>query len=112
MKNKIILLILAMMLPAVAVAHEQEKTPHLWSWFKKMNKSSAACKIQSEFILDKMKAGNIVHNDHGVYAVYKKNRIVVKCLSQDDSSVLWVAVAGMDKDSVELLRNKIVGDIK
>lgn len=94
-----------------AIAHESNKPPELWSWFKNMNKSSEACKIQSSFILEKIGVKNILQNEHGVYGVFQSNRIVVKCLQQDENSILWVAVAGSDRDSVELIRNKIIADV-
>lgn len=106
------ILTLLMIFPLTSFAHESEKPPELWSWFKNMNKSSEACKIQSSFILEKIGVKNVVQNEHGVYGVYASNRIVIKCLSQDTKSILWVAVAGSDRDSVELIRNKIVSDVK
>jgi len=105
-------LIPLLLLPLSAIAHESKQAPELWSWFKDMNKSSEACKIQSQFILDKIGVKNIKHNDYGVYGVFQSNRIVVKCLPKQENSILWVAVAGTDKDSVELIRNKIVTDVK
>ena len=106
--KKIILLLL---MPFSVIAHESNKPPELWSWFKDMNKSSEACKIQSSFILEKVGVKNIMQNEHGVYGTYQSNRIVVKCLSKEKNSILWVAVAGSDKDSVELIRNKIIADV-
>ena len=105
-------LILFLILPFSAIAHESNKPPELWSWFKDMNKSSEACKIQSSFILDKIGVKNIKQNEYGVYGIFQSNRIVVKCLPKEKNSILWVAVAGTDRDSVELIRNKIVSDVK
>jgi len=50
--------------------HQSEKPPELWSWFKDMNKSSEACKIQSSFIIDKTGVKNIIQNEYGVYATF------------------------------------------
>lgn len=86
--------------------------PELWSWYKNMNKSAEACKLQSQFILEKIGIENIVHNEYGVYGTYTSNRIVIKCLPNNENSLLWVAVAGSDRDSVEILRNKIIYDVK
>lgn len=105
-------IILLLILPFSVFAHESNKPPELWSWFKDMNKSSEACKIQSSFILDKIGVKDIKQNEYGVYGVFQSNRIVVKCLPKDKNSILWVAVAGTDRDSVELIRNKIVDDVK
>ena len=100
-----------LLLPFSVIAHESKKPPELWSWFKNMSKSSEACKIQSSFILEKIGVKNVIQNEHGVYGVFQSNRIVVKCLPKEKNSILWVAVAGTDRDSVELIRNKIVTDV-
>jgi len=110
MNTKIIVLLL--IFPLQSFAHESKKPPELWSWFKTLNKSTEACKIQSAFILEKIGVKNIIQNKHGVYGIYTSNRIVIKCLSKNSKSILWVAVAGSDRDSVELIRNKIVSDVK
>jgi len=107
MKKALILLLL----PFAAFSHVSEKPPELWSWFKDMSKSSEACKIQSSFILDKIGVKNIIQNEYGVYATFQSNRIVIKCLPKNRNSILWVAVAGSDKDSVELIRNKIISNV-
>ena len=52
-----------------------------------------------------------VVNQYGVYGTYRSNRVVVKRLSQEQRSNVWGTVAGYDRDSVELLRNKIVKEI-
>ena len=62
--------------------------------------------------LDKIGVKNIIQNEHGVYGAFKTNRKVIKCLPQDKNSLLWIDVAGSDRDSVELIRNKIIADIK
>ena len=107
--KKIIVLLL---IPFSAFAHKSNKPPELWSWFKDMNISEEACKIQSSFILNKIGVKSIIQNEHGVYGTFKSNRIVVKCLPKKLNSILWVAVAGTDRDSVKLIRNKIVTDVK
>lgn len=109
MKFMIALLILLM--PISVLSHTVEKPPELWSWFKDMNKSADACKIQSHFILDKLGINNLIENEYGIYGTLKTNRIVVKCLPVNNGSTLWVAVAGADRDSVELIRNIIVKEI-
>lgn len=110
MNTKIIILLL--IAPFASFAHESKNPPELWSWFKNMNKSSEACKIQSSFILEKIGVKNVVQNEHGVYGTYLSNRIVIKCLPKESKSILWVAVAGSDRDSVKLIRNKIIKDVK
>lgn len=105
-------LVVLLLLPTIGLSHEANRPPELWSWFKALNKSSAAGKIQSVFILEKIGVKNLVENEYGIYGVFKNNRISVKCVEDGEDSQLWVAVAGMDRDSVELLRNKIVKDIK
>ena len=102
----------AVSLPLLASAHDAEPVPHLWSSFKDLNKSVAACRIQSQFVLEQMGLEGLVANDNGIYGVFKGNRVVVKCREQGHTSVLLVAVAGTDKDAVELVRNKILSDIR
>jgi len=109
---KSIIISLAMLLPVVTYAHDSNKPPELWSLFKDLNKSSAACKIQSSFILEKIGVRNLVENNYGLYGEFKNNRVVVKCVDKGEKSTLWVAIAGNDRDSVELIRNKIIKDIQ
>lgn len=100
------------LLPALCPSHETDSLPELWSWFKPLKKSAEACSIQSTFALEHMGVKNVTTNKYGVYGVYRNNRVVVKCLEQGPKSIVWVAVAGNDRDSVELLRNHIVKAIK
>lgn len=94
-------------------AHDSEKPPELWSWFKDLKKSKEACEIQSSYILQKIKLENQIENEYGIYGNVKSNRVVVKCISiGDDNSKLMVAVAGHNRDSVELVRNHIISLIK
>jgi len=110
--NKIFLAFL-LMLPGSFYAIGSEKPPELWSWFKDLDKSKEACEIQSSFILESFKVENQVETEHGLYGNIKSNRIVVKCLSiGTNKSKLMVAVAGRNRDSVELLRNAIIREIE
>ena len=93
-------------------AHDSNKTPELWSSFKKLNKSSEACHIQSGFELEQLGVSSLVSNKYGLYGVFRKNRVVVKCIDQGQRSILWVAVAGYDRDSAEYLRNIITRKIE
>jgi len=108
LKSGLLIVAISALMPFSGFAHEANTPPELWSSFKQVNKSSEACKIQSAFILGNMGVQNIIQNEHGVYGTIQNNRVVVKCLAQDKKSLLWVAVAGSDKNSVELLRNKII----
>ena len=87
------------------------KPPELWSWFKDLEKSVKACEIQSSFILQNLHFENRTENQYGIYATYRDNSIVVKCIEVGEKSKLWVAVAGSDRDSVEALRNMIIKEI-
>ncbi|WP_455205969.1 hypothetical protein [Kaarinaea lacus] len=110
---KLTALLLLMTFPAWVNAHDTHKPPELWSWFKDLNKSKEACEIQSSFVLDKLKLENKVTNKYGIYGNIKSNRVVVKCISiSENKSKLMVAVAGYNRDSVELVRNKIIKGIK
>lgn len=109
---KKIIISLFLVLPSVCFAHDSVKTPELWSWFKELNKSAEACNIQSMFELEKLGIKKLVSNQYGQYGVFRSNRIVVKCLPRGTKSTLVVAVAGYDRDSAELLRNKIISIIE
>ena len=90
-------------------ASEPKEPPHLWSWIKDLNKSREACEIQSAYALRKLKLSSQVENDYGIYGTVKGNRVVVKCIAiSDTSSKVLVAVAGINKDAVERVRNEIV----
>lgn len=109
MKNWILTLVL---FSGACFAHEPEKAPELWSWFKDLDKSAAACEIQSSFALQTIGLENQIENEYGIYGTYKGNRVVVKCLAMGEGkSKVWVAVAGHDRDAVELVRNIIVKEI-
>ena len=108
---KLKFIIFALLTPLGSFAHTVNEAPELWSWFKQMNKSADACKIQSTFILQKIGIENLVENEYGIYGTLKNNRIVVKCQPDDNNSTLWVAVAGPDRISVELTRNIIIREI-
>ncbi|EAT13879.1 hypothetical protein HF888_10605 [Bermanella marisrubri] len=89
------------------------KPPELWSWFKDLNKSKEACQIQSSYSLKVLGLENQVENEHGIYGNVRSNRVVVKCIGMSpNKSKLMVAVAGHNRDSVELVRNKIIDSIK
>ena len=107
MKKAILVFVLAF--AGAVQAESPERPPELWSWIKDLNKSKEACEIQSSFVLKKLNVQNQVENEYGIYGVVKSNRVVVKCIAVSErSSKLLVAVAGQDRDSVELLRNEIV----
>ncbi len=94
-------------------AHPSEQPPELWSWFKDLNKSKEACEIQSAFTMKEFELENQKETEYGIYGNVKSNKVVVKCISMSEStSKLMVAVAGHDRDSVALVRNKIIEAIK
>ena len=106
---RVTLLALLMLFPLVALAGDEGRPPALWSWIKDLNKSKEACEIQSSFVLQKIKLENQVENEFGIYGNVKSNRVVVKCIAiGKNKSKLLVAVAGYNRDSVELVRNHIV----
>ena len=110
---RLTVLVFAFLLSSTAMAESVDKPPELWSWIKDLNKSKEACEIQSSFVLRKLNVSNQVENEYGIYGNIKSNRIVVKCISiNEKASKLLVAVAGSNRDSVELVRNEIVKSIK
>lgn len=83
--------------------------PELWSWFKDLDKSKEACEIQSSYVLRSINLEDQVENEYGIYGNVKSNRVVVKCIAiSRTQSKLMVVVAGNNRDSVELVRNKII----
>ncbi len=97
-------------IPTLVMA--SEKPPELWSWFKDLDKSKEACEIQSSYVLQSISLENKKETEHGIYGNVKSNRVVVKCLSMSKgTSKLMVAVAGNNRGSVELIRNKIIQSI-
>ena len=110
---KIIPIVLVSMFSMSVLAHEYEKPPELWSWFKDLNKSKEACEIQSSYTLQQLNLENQQENKYGIYGNVRSNKVVVKCISTGQNmSKLMVAVAGSNRDSVELVRNTIIESIK
>ncbi len=109
--NKSFFTLLCLM-SSLCSAGDQQDPPELWSWFKDLDKSVKACEIQSSVALQILNVENQVENEHGIYANYKGNRIVIKCIEINEKSKLWVAVAGHDRDSVELIRNLLIKEIR
>jgi hypothetical protein len=90
-----------------------ESPPELWSWIKDLKKSKEACEIQSSYALQSLSLENRVENQFGIYGTVRSSRVVVKCIAISASeSKLLVAVAGHDRDAVELVRNEIVQSIQ
>ena len=105
-------LIIASLIFVASSTWASERPPELWSWFKDLNKSKEACDIQSSYILQSIALENQIENKHGIYGNVKSNRVVVKCIEiSETTSKLMVAVAGYNKDSVEIVRNKIIKSI-
>lgn len=118
--------LLVLLLSMTALAHENTQAPHLWSTFKDLDKSVAACRIQARFDFGGLGIEHVVENTRGVYGTYVINgndrtdglnvrnqsiRVVAKCTAQGNKSQLWIMVAGHDKDAVELIRNKLAKEI-
>ncbi len=101
--------IIFIVLSAVCVGVQAGDVPELWSSIKDLNKSKEACEVQSSFVLQGMDVKSRTENDYGIYAVIKSNRVVIKCIAvAKNKSKLLVAVAGDDRDAVELIRNALV----
>lgn len=91
------------------IAHEVNKPPELWSWFKDLQKSKEVCLTQSFFALSEIGLKNTAQNEYGFYGNIENNTVVVKCLSNDsNSSKVMVAVAGANRKSVESIRNNFI----
>ena len=107
------LIVLLALFSSAVFAHQKETPPELWSWFKDLNKSKEACEIQSSYIVKELNLEQLVENQYGIYGNVKSNRVVVKCIAiTPNTSKLMVAVAGKNKGSVELIRNKLIKSIQ
>ncbi|WP_339074623.1 hypothetical protein [Teredinibacter turnerae] len=104
--------VLAIFILLSPLVWSSETPPELWSWIKDLDKSKEACEIQSSYVLQALSLENQIENEYGVYGNVKSNRVVVKCIEiSANKSKLMVAVAGNNRDSVEIIRNKIVQSI-
>ena len=79
MKSFVLLIII--LFSSNLLAHEIDKPPELWSWFKDLKKSKEACLTQSFLALDEINLENTIKNKYGFYGNIKNNKIVVKCLA-------------------------------
>jgi len=110
---KYFLLLTLILFSSNVLAHESDKPPELWSWFKDLNKPKEACITQSFLALSEVGLEQTTQNDYGFYGVIENNRIVVKCISSGaDESKVMVAVAGSNRKSVEDIRNHLIKLIK
>jgi hypothetical protein len=110
---KSFLLLIIILFSTSLIAHEIDKPPELWSWFKDIKKPKEACLTQSFLALSEIGLKNTTQNEYGFYGNIKNNRIVVKCLSiGSNESKVMVAVAGSNRKSVEHIRNNIIKLIK
>ncbi len=105
-------LITLLLLSISGLSSASDKPPEVWSWVKDLSKSKEACDIQSSYVLQELQLESQVQNDYGIYGNVKSNRVVVKCIEiAAAKSKLLVIVAGQNRDSVELVRNKITHSI-
>ncbi|MDI9243855.1 hypothetical protein [Marinobacter sp. CHS3-4] len=95
---------------AASRAHSAQSSapPHLWSHHKVLNVSAEICAQRGVASLHALNFSSVVRNGTYVYGNSGTNRAAVKCVEHDqESSFLYIAVAGPVKRSVEDLRNKI-----
>ena len=110
---KSFLFLIAILFSNSLLAHETDKPPELWSWFKDLQQPKEVCLTQSFLALSEVGLKNTTQNEYGFYGNIENNRVVVKCLSTDsNSSKVMVAVAGSNRKSVESVRNNIIKLIK
>lgn len=110
---KSLVFLITILFSNILIAHENEKPPELWTWFKDLEKPKDSCVTQSFYALTEVGVENMIKNEHGFYGNIKNNKIVVKCLSiEPRKSKVLVAVAGSSPKSVESLRNRIINLIK
>jgi len=81
--------------------------PQLWSDHKSLNVSPEVCSATAYAALLSLGFTEIAKKDSFTYANHGPNRAAVKCIPMQGGALVYFAVAGPDKTSVEKLRNQI-----
>ncbi len=113
---KIILLLTVSMLSACssqATKHDNDMTleksnpPQLWSFHKSLSISVDVCALKGYSALKSLEFSGVVQNGNYSYGNFNENRAAVKCVEISNGSLVYLAVAGPERDVVEKLRNEI-----
>jgi 3D (Asp-Asp-Asp) domain-containing protein len=83
------------------------RTPELWSHHKVLQVPATACAERASQVLDELGFQGVTREGLSRYGNLAHNRAAVKCAEIPGGSFLYFAVAGSDRATVELLRNRI-----
>jgi hypothetical protein len=86
---------------------KKEYTPQLWSHHKLLKESPALCAEKGVSILNSLGFKSVVKNGNYVYGNFSNNRAAIKCVTVNNQTFVYTAVAGADVKLVEKLRNEI-----
>lgn len=90
------------------LSQSNNSPPQLWSHHNLLNLNAKICSDRGVSTLKSLNFTAVVRSGTYVYGNSGPNRAAVKCVDQKgESSFLYLAVAGPDKESVEKLRNEI-----
>lgn len=93
---------------APAESSKLKLPPHLWSHHKSLPISAEVCAGRALAALNAYEFTSVVRNGTYTYGNLGSNRAVLKCVErEEESSFIYIAVAGPDKSVVESLRNKL-----
>ena len=87
---------------------QKEFAPHIWSDHKIFSGTLDMCATKGKSILESLGFLYVIKNNNYVYGNFSNNRAVVKCVNVNDSSFVYIAVAGPKVELVEKLRNEIM----
>jgi hypothetical protein len=89
------------------VTVSKEYTPQLWSHHILLEESPALCADKGVSILNSLGFKSVVKNGNYAYGNFTNNRAAIKCVSVNNKTFVYTAVAGSDVKLVEKLRNEI-----
>ncbi|MEE9412589.1 MAG: hypothetical protein V3V22_06005 [Methylococcales bacterium] len=90
---------------------ESKKPPQLWSHHKKLDISVSSCALKGYSALKSLGFTSVVQNGNDSYGSFHDNRAAVKCVSNNTGAFLYLMIAGPEKEIVEKLSNKLVGEM-
>ena len=116
MKNILILLLSILIISGcgsieprknTGIIGKMENPPHLWSFHKVLEVEVKACALKGLSSLKSLGFKRVVQNGSYTYGIFNDNRAAVKCVDLEEKSLVYLAVAGQDKQIVEKLRNEL-----
>jgi hypothetical protein len=81
--------------------------PQLWSDHKLLKMPVGVCADRAFNVLNALGYSQVVKNGNFSYGNLNESRAAVKCVENAEGSLVYFAVAGSQRDTVEQLRNQI-----